>query len=97
VLTLEVLAVSLSIHLVRATWQESFVAVIRLWGNTTVTRYSVGHFKNGAGRSLAWLSTDGAVGQPRGRRLPAVEQASSRESPSSVKLNYHCVKCEETR
>ena len=28
--------------------------------------------------------------------MPAVEQASSRESPSSVKLNYRWVKCEVT-
>ena len=32
------------------------------------------------------LSNDGDAGQPRGRRLPAVEQASSRESSSLVKL-----------
>jgi len=43
------------------------------------------------------LSNDGDAGQPRGRRLLAVEQAFSRESPSSVKLNYRWVKCEVTR
>jgi len=41
-------------------------------------------------------SNDGDAGQPRGRRLPAVEQSSSLESPSSVKLNYRWVKCEVT-
>ena len=43
------------------------------------------------------LSNDGDAGQPRGRQLPAVEQASLQESPSSVKLNYRWVKCEVTR
>jgi len=43
------------------------------------------------------LSNGGDAGQLRGRRLPTVEQASLRESPSSVKLNYRWVKCEVTR
>jgi len=43
------------------------------------------------------LSNDGEAGQPRGLRLLAVEQASSRESLLSVKINYSWVKCEVTR